>query len=113
MITHVQASDFILQSLDKNSPRVGRFEQAVLLCKMDWCGHCVSYLPIYEQLSAKYPNVKFFVVEGTENEQLLEQWSHLASPVFKINGFPTLVLYDGSGHPVSVIEDRFKLDQYF
>jgi thiol-disulfide isomerase/thioredoxin len=112
MITKLHESDFILQSLDTKRAKVGRFAQAVVLIKMNWCGFCVSYMPTFEQFSVKHPDVKFFVVEGTENEQLLEQWRHLAHPVFQVNGFPTVLLYNGSGHPVSVIDDRFKLEQY-
>ncbi len=70
-------------------------------------------MPHFEHYSAQFPNVTFAILESTEgnNDKMLEQWKELAGPNFSIRGFPTLVLYDGEGNPVRVVENRFALDE--
>ncbi len=50
-----------------------------------WCGPCRSFAPVYEQISAKYPDVVFAKV-NTEEEQDLA--AH-----FQIRSIPTLMLF--------------------
>lgn len=112
MIQFVTAQDFILQSLDPNSPKIESNCKKILLVKANWCGHCRSYMPQFEEFSQKYPDAQFLVLESDDNQRLLESWQHLANPAFPVNGFPTVVFYDENGRPVQIIHDRFKLHSY-
>lgn len=115
MITNINSGDFVLQSLDLTSPRIKPPKGCkgwVLLVKAEWCGHCQNYIPLYEAFSAKFPNYMFLVLEETENSHCIEQWKKLASPSFKVDGFPTVCMYDKSGTQATVVPDRFKLDKY-
>lgn len=109
MIAFLNDKDFILQSLNKSSPNIESASAYVLFVKAKWCGHCVRYFPQFEQEQLKYPKVQFLVLESTDNERMLNQWAQLASPVFEIKGFPTLVLYNDKGMPVKLIENRHDL----
>ncbi len=108
MITSVNSSDFILQSL--NPARVDSAAAYILLIKAKWCGHCTRYLPDFEKQSVKFPNVKFLVLESTDNDHFVKSWSNLANPAFQVNGFPTVVLYNSAGMPVKQVADRMRLD---
>lgn len=111
MIHRVSHRDFVQQNLDTRSPSVAGqgIDGFVLFVKANWCGHCTSYLPKFRELSTLFPRYKFLVLESTENESLLQQWSNLARPAFTLKGYPTLVLFDASGDPVREVEDRFAL----
>ena len=109
-LTYVNQQNFILQSLDRQSLQLPLTDLSFLLVKAKWCGHCVRYLPQYEQYSVKYPDINFLILESTDNELLLQQWNNLAHPAFDVRGFPTLVMYDQKGSPIKIVQDRFKLD---
>ncbi len=48
-----------------------------------WCGPCRSFAPVYEQVSAEYPNIVFGKI-NTEIEQELSEH-------FEIRSIPTLM----------------------
>jgi len=50
-----------------------------------WCGPCQGFLPVYEELSEKYPNIVFAKV-NTEDEQEL-------AAGFQIRSIPTLMMF--------------------
>ena len=50
-----------------------------------WCGPCKGFLPIYEELSEKYPDIVFAKV-NTEDEQEL-------AAGFQIRSIPTLMMF--------------------
>ncbi len=50
-----------------------------------WCGPCQSFLPVYEELSEKYPDLVFAKV-NTEDEQEL-------AAGFQIRSIPTLMMF--------------------
>ncbi len=110
MIHPVTEQNFILQNIDIKSLNLNPSDFLFLFIKARWCGHCVSYLPQYNQYSAKYTDINFLVLESTDNERLLEQWSKLVHPAFSVAGFPTVVMYNHEGVPIKVVTDRFKLD---
>ncbi len=103
MIQFVDERNFVLQSLDQTSPAVIPHKKAILMIKANWCGHCIRYLPTFEEYSIKNPHIQFFVLESEQNEKLLRRWQQLATPAFRVDGYPTLVLYDEDGHPKKVI----------
>jgi thiol-disulfide isomerase/thioredoxin len=115
MITNVNSGDFILQSLDLSSPRIKAPKGCkgwVLLIKAEWCGHCRRYLPQFEEFSTKYPEYMFLVLEETNNTRCIQQWKELISPLFTVDGFPTVVVYDQLGIGATVVPNRFKLGDY-
>ncbi len=50
-----------------------------------WCGPCKGFLPVYEELSEKYPDIVFAKV-NTEDEQEL-------AAGFQIRSIPTLMMF--------------------
>ena len=50
-----------------------------------WCGPCQGFLPVYEELSEKYPDIIFAKV-NTEDEQEL-------AAGFQIRSIPTLMMF--------------------
>mgnify|MGYP003486195412 CR=1 FL=1 len=50
-----------------------------------WCGPCVSFAPVFEQISNKYPDIIFGKV-NTEVEQELASY-------FQIRSIPTLMVF--------------------
>ena len=110
MIYYLSAKDFDLQSLSFSNRNIKKNAPcSILLVKANWCGFCVRYLPEFEELSKKHKSVNFLVVESDDNRQLLDQWANLVNPVFKVDSFPTTVLYDANGHPVKTF-DRSEID---
>ena len=109
MIIPVNASNFVLQNIDINSLNIS-VDNYVLMIKASWCHFCTQYLPTYEQYSLKHNNIAFLTVEKDDNEELLASWKELINPIFEVNGYPTLVIYDHQGNPIRVVENRSDLD---
>ena len=105
----IDSNDFVLQSLVIGS-RVPKKTGYILLIKWYRCGHCIVYMPIFEQFATKYPDIGFLVLESSTSTALLQQWSELQRPAFKIDGYPTVVLFNGDGNPMHIIENRNDLD---
>ena len=63
----------------------------ILLYHWKDCGHCRSFMPVWDNLKDKYGNIKqFYEIELSTIRQ--------APEVFKsITGFPTIVAYVGNG----------------
>lgn len=133
MIVDVSAKNFILQSIDTESLKLGEADFIILLIKADWCVHCINYMRQFEEYSTQFSKAHFLVLESTtpENRELLDQWAGLAYPVVPTFAgameerepgkpwvyntantlrFPTVVIYSGSGVPVKVVKNRFDLE---
>jgi thiol-disulfide isomerase/thioredoxin len=109
-ITYVDGRCFVLQSIDKQDQRISSNKRGyVLLIKANWCGHCISYFPKFEDFAKELSDYQFLVLESTDNPDVLKHWSQLVSPAFVANSFPTVVKYDSEGEPISIIKNRFKL----
>lgn len=104
----VDTSDFTLQSIN-NWQKIPKRAGYVLLIKWYKCGHCVEYMPKFEQFATKHPNIGFLVMESTDNAVILQQWAELQKPAFEVNGYPTVVLYNSKGDPYDVVKDRNNL----
>lgn len=112
MISAVSESDFILQSLDLDSPNIQRGKRGyILMIKASWCPHCTSFIPKLESFGVQLPQFQFLTLESTQNESLLRHWENLVAPAFQPKGFPTLVLYGSDSNPVKIIKNRFQLDK--
>lgn len=114
-LIYLDRKDFTLQAINLDSPKLGKKPSGpmVLFIKAEWCGHCIRYLPHYETFSKQFPKTKFLVLDsdGEGVAQMFKHWNELAHPVFQVNGFPTVVIYDEEGNPMHVVENRFALDQ--
>lgn len=108
LISKLSSQDFVLQNIDVSRPSVGNDNKPIVLfIKADWCGYCQRYSPVFESLSMQFKKIKFCVLELTENESMLRRkWPELVFPYYKVEGYPTLVLYDADGNPLKVVEDR-------
>ena len=107
-ISHLSTKDFVLQNIitDDKKP-------IVLLIKAAYCGYCTRYMPTFETLSKQHKKIKFCVLEYTENQHLIDfQWRQLIHPVFEVNYYPTIVIYNADGMPYKVIENREMLGEY-
>ncbi len=107
---NIDSKDFILQSLHTIGTHIPQKDAYVLLVKSYRCGYCVQYQPMYEQFATQYPNVGFLILEAPDNIQMLQQWGELASPAFQVNGYPTVIVFNREGHPLSVVADRTKIN---
>lgn len=61
----------------------------------DWCRHCMNLMPTIEELADKYeftPEVDIFKINGDEDGRRM-------TSKYKIEGFPTLLLFHGSDKP--------------
>ena len=132
MIIDVSARNFVLQCIDVKSLKLEESSYMFLLIKAEWCVFCNQYDPIYAKYSTEFPKTHFLRLEATakDNAEMLKQWGQLAWPIVptrngtvqpaegdepafynpkKTLGFPTVVLYSGSGVPLRVVDNRFDL----
>lgn len=61
----------------------------LVLFYADWCGYCVKFMPIYQELSEKYADVMEFSkvnVEDSKYEKVVKE--------IGITGFPTVFIID-------------------
>jgi len=57
-------------------------DAAVLDCWATWCGPCKAIAPAYEELSEKFPQVKFFKVDVDAVEDVAQELGVRAMPTF-------------------------------
>lgn len=108
----VDSSDFTLQSLTAIGSKLPKKSMYILLIKSYQCHYCIEYQPVFEQFATKFPHVGFLLLEASANTQMLQQWRELINPAYKVNGYPTVVMYDADGNPSShQIKDRSKLNE--
>lgn len=71
------------------NPSIMNGNPGFLLIWADWCGHCVRFKPVYEQLNAKLNNTQInFPCLAIENVEL--DANPTLSKALKFQGFPTL-----------------------
>ena len=65
----------------------------VYLFKAEWCGHCNSFKPVWNELNDKYKSKYNFVTfDSDKNKKEMQQW--------QIKGFPTIMLKNKDGQVV-------------
>jgi len=62
----------------------GSPKNEIMLFKANWCGHCKSFLPIWQKIE-KDPslNVNFTTFDSVENKREMQ--------LYNIEGFPTII----------------------
>ena len=72
----------------------------------DWCGYCQDFKPEYAKFANKSQFIRVCAVNADSNKKLLESInSSELNPEFKVEGFPTLILYS-KGEPVEVYSEE-------
>jgi thioredoxin 1 len=69
-------------------PEQGHAMHVFCLCAQ-WCGTCREYQPIFDQLAAQWPDVRFVWVDIESHDELLGD--------LDIENFPTLLIADHQG----------------
>lgn len=65
----------------------------LILFKAEWCGHCQNFLPTFKKLTENLnSNQLCAVVDADEESELINQINSFIYG-YKVQGFPTLVLY--------------------
>ena len=85
---HIEGSDFNLATNTIN----GVTDNALLIVKANWCGHCKEMKKKWEYLASMYPN-KFLVLESTHQDRGV-------TPIIQalqVKGFPTIFHVDSDG----------------
>ena len=63
-------------------------QKEVYLFKAEWCPHCKSFKPTWDELSQKFSNkYKFITYDSDKNKTEIKNWL--------VKGFPTIILKDG------------------
>jgi len=99
----VQSGD--TQLLPEGSSGPSDPKRVVVLFWANWCGHCKTLKPVWDQLSQKYqghPHIALDQVDCAADESAAEQ--------FKIEGFPTILLFESDGEPKRYNGDRSPKD---
>jgi thiol-disulfide isomerase/thioredoxin len=68
----------------------GGNKKDVILFKADWCTHCKNFLPIWNNIQSNHDlkNINFITYDADVNKNEID--------VFKISGFPTLLMKNGT-----------------
>ena len=59
-------------------------EKTVYLFKAEWCGHCQSLKPIWNELKNNANNVKFVEYDADKNPDVMKK--------YQIEGYPTIMM---------------------
>jgi thiol-disulfide isomerase/thioredoxin len=85
---HIESSDFNSATNTINPVN----ENALLIVKANWCGHCKEMKKKWEYLASKYPK-KFLVLESTHRERGVDD----VIRKLEVKGFPTIFEIDSNG----------------
>lgn len=103
-VTNLSISDFNVEEQQFLKPK-GKYRVALILFKADWCPHCIRFSETFFKLAAMFPDVMFGIVDSDEDRTLIKKFEDIPNPVYKVNGFPTIVLYK-NGKFQKVINER-------
>jgi protein disulfide-isomerase A4 len=57
----------------------------IMLFKAEWCGHCKTFLPVWNKVKKQYKNkFNFIMYDSEKNKDIMKQWD--------IKGFPTIMV---------------------
>jgi thiol-disulfide isomerase/thioredoxin len=81
-------------------------DKTLYLFKAEWCGHCVNFKPVWNELQ-KTEKINFVTYDADTHKDEIKN--------FKIEGFPTLILKKGNeaieysgGRDVNSLKDFIK-----
>ena len=88
-------------------------EKRLILFYADWCPHCTSFKPVWEEVQTSTSSNKMLAIDvgdkSSESSQLMEEYN--------VSGFPTVILVENtdSGKKIEVYEgnrDKTSLETY-
>lgn len=57
----------------------------LMLFKADWCGHCKTFIPVWNELKSQYKGkFNFITFDSDKNKNEIDKWD--------VKGFPTLLI---------------------
>lgn len=74
---------WLTAEFDQIQKAAGSDQLIVLDFHATWCGPCHAIAPVFEQLSNKYPQVKFCKVDVDQQQDLARRYQISAMPTFK------------------------------
>jgi len=75
-----------------------------------WCGPCKDIAPLFKSLSAKYPNIEFWKVDGDKCKVIVQSLAIKGYPTFHYYIGDTLVLQNVGGDKKTLEENVKKLN---
>lgn len=77
-----------------------KFKNKIVIIKfyVDWCGFCKKTVPVFDELAKKYKNNSNVIIseydcEDPKNKEYLNEYINKFNYGFKVNGYPTIVIY--------------------
>ncbi|OSD01218.1 thioredoxin [Trametes coccinea BRFM310] len=74
-VTAIKNIDDFRNAINSSTPAVFDFWAT-------WCGPCKVISPVFEQLSEKFPNIKFYKVDVDEAQDIAQEVGVRAMPTF-------------------------------
>ena len=74
----------------------GGSEITILLFKMEKCGHCIQFKPIWNQLIKNHENLNFKEHDAVIDEEIIRN--------YKIEGYPTIMIEFKNEQKSTVVE---------
>lgn len=84
----LNSTDFKLSPFSLNMGDIKKKFTGYILLWAEWCGHCKTFKPIFEQASQVLPSIQFGMLQDKDSVNLRK--------VIKIQGFPTILIYKNS-----------------
>ena len=87
-------------------------QNELMLFKADWCGHCKSFLPVWEKISKDNNlNISFKTFDSDKNKSDINKYNIQGFPtiIYKVND--QLIEYNGSRDEKSIIDFITKYDK--
>lgn len=103
-VTELSIDDFVVEEQQFLKPK-GKYRVAMVLFKADWCPYCIRFSDTFFQLASMFPDVMFGLVDSDKNRDLVKRIQDVPNPAFKVEGFPTIVLYK-NGKVQKVVKER-------
>ncbi len=78
---------------------------SIIMLYADYCGHCKSAKPQFQQIAGMAPNLRACAIHGADgdaSDKAAEAAMRGILPAFK--GYPTFILMDGNGKFVTTYE---------
>jgi len=88
-------------------------EPCIVYFHADWCGPCRRFHPIYEELSEKYKNIKFYVVIDVDwKDDLIKKMNIKAIPYYLFIPLKKSPQY-GTGFQTKEVFDQYIKDIFY
>jgi thioredoxin 1 len=91
-VVHTFEGPDVPAEIKKADGKVG----TIIDCYADWCGPCIQFSPKYDEMSERYPNVRFVKMNVEEFEDVGAE--------FGLRSVPTFLVFDKEGGSKAKIE---------